>query len=405
MGDVQQAAPVVATLGAASTATRPAVRAVRPMGGIRPMVASDLGHVAEIHRRAHSPDEPASDALTAAYSTYLRHVFLDNPVKVDGIGPLVFEQKGRVVGFIGIVPKQIRVGDKVMTAAVSSQFAVDPESNVGLAGLGLLKALFDGPQDLSIADTALDVSHRLWTRFGGGVSALHSMNWIRPLRPARFAVTTMMEGSTAGRILSPVASTVDRAAYRFQRSRGSGDDALHAEGIDVDGLLTAMESKPFRKTVAASYTAETLAWQLDLAARMDAGRQVDCIACTAGGGGLAGWHIGYLGGDGVYELIDFAAADGHALGLFDHVSAHARRRGATALAGRMQSELVNVLPSGRGILMRRHDWVLVDAKDPEVLEPICRGDMALSRLDGEICLGFSGWHPEVSGKPRIAGPV
>ena len=393
--------------GASVMAAPAAPQPVRSTAGVRPFEAADIEQVAEVHRRAHSPDEPASPALTEAYDRYLRHVFLETPGRDQEMAPLVYAQKGQIVGFLGIVPRPLRYEGEAVLAAVSSQFAIDPAANAGLGGIALLKALLGGPQVLTIADTAVDATHRFFSRFGGRPSLLHSVNWLRPLRPARFAVTSVMgqEGSAAGRLLTPVASTVDLAAHRLRRSRRADDGGtLKVEALGVDELLSALDGPLFEQNLAPRYARETLEWRLDLVARMDANRQVDCIGCYGARGALVGVVVGYLGGDGVYELVTFAAATGQAPAVFDEASAHARRRQATALAGRMQPELVNVLPSGRGLLVRRHDWVMLHG-EAALIEAFVRGDTSLSRLDGEGCLGFTGWHPDVTGEPRIAGPA
>src|SRR5206468_4452737 len=116
--------------------------------------------------------------------------FLENPA-ADGLrSSLVCEEKdGRITGFVGIVPRRVAIGGRYFQAAVSSQFIVEPGSHAGLTSLRLARAFIEGPQDLSIADEANDAAKRLWEGLGGTVALLHSLYWMRPLRPARLALS------------------------------------------------------------------------------------------------------------------------------------------------------------------------------------------------------------------------
>src|SRR5207249_125464 len=60
-----------------------------------------------------------------------------------------------------------------------------------LTALQLVKACFSGPQDLYLADAAIDRSAHLWTKLGGTASLLHSLQWIWALRPARFVLSVL----------------------------------------------------------------------------------------------------------------------------------------------------------------------------------------------------------------------
>ena len=53
-----------------------------------------------------------------------------------------------------MMPRPMWMKGRLIRAAVSSQFIVEPESRFNLAGVQLLKAFLSGPQDLSLADEA-----------------------------------------------------------------------------------------------------------------------------------------------------------------------------------------------------------------------------------------------------------
>jgi hypothetical protein len=116
---------------------------------IRRFVASDIAQVARLHHRVWGGNR----GRFGAYPRYFTRVFLENPAD-DGIpSSLVCEDKdGRIVGFVGIVPRRVTIDGRHFQAAVSSQFIVEPGSQAGVVELRLARAFLEGPQDLSIAD-------------------------------------------------------------------------------------------------------------------------------------------------------------------------------------------------------------------------------------------------------------
>jgi hypothetical protein len=68
---------------------------------------------------------------------------------------------------------------------------VENTKNNAFAGAALLKTFMNGPQELSITDTANSISVALWTKLGGQQLPLESMDWLRVLRPAELALSLL----------------------------------------------------------------------------------------------------------------------------------------------------------------------------------------------------------------------
>src|SRR3989475_11574528 len=120
-----------------------------------------------------------------SYPAYFTRVFLDNPSRDVRLSSLVCEEGGgRIVGFLGVVPRGMSMNGQRLLAAISSQFVVDPAGRAGVVAVRLAKAFLDGPQDLSISDEATDVSRRIWEGLGGTTSLLHRIHLTPPPRPA-----------------------------------------------------------------------------------------------------------------------------------------------------------------------------------------------------------------------------
>src|SRR5205807_8138589 len=123
------------------------------MGGIRPFVDSDIPQVAHLHETVFRPASLVSRHGPDPYRDYFTRVFLENPSRDPSLPSLVYEEDdGRIVGFLGVVPRRMMMNRRALQAAISSQFVVDPNSHTAVAAVQLANTFLDGPQDLSISD-------------------------------------------------------------------------------------------------------------------------------------------------------------------------------------------------------------------------------------------------------------
>src|ERR1700756_671785 len=134
------------------------------MKGVRPCLASDLPDVAALHQRVF---HQASGLSTTALSAYMNEGFFGNPWSDPCIPSLVYEDEGRIVGFLGVVPRKMFLKERPIRVAVSSQLIVDPIAHSSGAAFHLQHRLLSGPQNLSLTDGANDVGHRFWETAGG----------------------------------------------------------------------------------------------------------------------------------------------------------------------------------------------------------------------------------------------
>jgi hypothetical protein len=107
------------------------------------------------------------------------------------------------------------------------------------------------------------------------------------------------------------------------------------------------------------------------------------------GGALAGWHLWFLrpGGPGgrVAEAVQVGATEEAALDVVDHLLADARRRGAVAVAGRLEPALMPALSERLSLFHRGRgpSWLLAHSRDERILRAVHVGDAFLTRLEGE----------------------
>ena len=93
---------------------------------VRPFAAEDIAQVSELHRGMFRDGEHTPE-LERSYRCFFRDVYLENPWYDEGLSSLVCEDgNGKVIGFLGVMPRPIRVNGRSLRAAVSSMFMVAP---------------------------------------------------------------------------------------------------------------------------------------------------------------------------------------------------------------------------------------------------------------------------------------
>jgi hypothetical protein len=353
---------------------------------IRPFAEADIPQVADLHRRVFKLRE---EDAREPYGEYFRSVFVQNPAGPGPLPSLVCEgDGGRIVGFLGLVPRRVAAGGRRYQALVSSQFIVDPAGPVGLVALRLAKAYLEGPQDLSIADEANDVSRRIWEGLGGTTARLFSIHWTRPLRPARLAMSCLRaRRGYAGlaALAGPAARVVDMLAARAPGSHfRQAPPAERAEELCGLAVPEAAELHDAGR-LRVEHDPPAFQWLLDRASRMAAGGRL-LKAVLRNGRGPAGWYVCHLVPGGTAEVLQVVAAPSSIGPVLDHLIYAAWRGGAVALSGRLEPRFMQALSDRYCLFHRRGPWVLFKTSRPELLQAFQSGDAGFSRLDGEWSL-------------------
>src|SRR5436189_3671583 len=190
------------------------------MGTIRQCVTDDVAEVADLWARTFHLREPS---MTGALADYLQEIFFSNPWHADSFLPSLIHQdcRGRITGFLGVVPRQMRFRGQNIQVAVASQLMVDRNEPSAFTALEMLRRLFSGQQDLTFSDGANDLSQKLWEAAGGSVAIPFSLNWTRILRPAGYWAGQCRERKLFMpfvRVSGPIRKTLDAAASRIPGS-------------------------------------------------------------------------------------------------------------------------------------------------------------------------------------------
>lgn len=349
---------------------------------VRALGDADVPTVARLFKTIF---RPGSDVALPVVEAYIRSVFLDGldhdpacPSKVH-VTPA-----GDVTGFIGSLSQPMMLGERRIKAAHACCLMVADPSKDALAGARLLRSFVNDPNDLSFSETASALSRRMWTSVGGNVAPGYSMKWLRLLRPVGTALALSQRRLPLA-VLAPLGAFVDRLAVRgagrswWEVPSANGVTASvidHAEMVDVVQLLAA------RLSLRPAWSAAQLARRLAHAEHMPAFGQLVCSRVTGRKGALLGAYLYYARRNEVAVVLQILVREGAAQDVVSSLIRDAHERGAVALSGRTEPNVLEALLNANCILVPR-GATTVHSRDPAVLAAIARGEAMLTGLAGE----------------------
>jgi hypothetical protein len=353
------------------------------MSRVRPFVPGDIPDVAALRSRSF---EFSTHQDSVSLAAYLADVFFDGPWNDGGSPSLVYlNDEGRIAGFLGVVHRPATFRGERIRIAVCTQFMVDPEHR-GLAGVQLVRRLFEGNHDLSFADVANDTSRTLWERLGGSTAAVNSLTWTQTIRPMRFRITDAHYSIVSRGIawsLRPLFEFIDSARSPWPNPEGLDTVPLTPETM-ADKLPEVLSST----ALLPVYSAESARWLLDqLALKRERGAARG-VAVVDRGGTTIGWYIYLANRRGVGDVVQVVAAEGQHAAVLAALFHDARAQGLTALEGRASFGIVAALDPELARVRREGPWVLAQSRRPEIVDAITSGDALLSRLEGEWWMSF-----------------
>jgi hypothetical protein len=352
------------------------------------MREDDFPSVAELHHRIFSLPGPLTQSLRAAYRRYFREVYFENPWRDPRVGPLVCEEQGRIAGFLGVIPRPMTLDGKPVVAAVTSQFIADPASR-NLAGVRLMKACLEGPQDLTFADESRETARRMWEKLGGKSVLCHSVHWLAALRPAQLTVSTAPRLGPLAAGAAPFAWLVDRVAPHLPRSPYARPKTSGLRGRNLDAAALAALLPANRSALMPTYTAQSLDWVLR---RIESLRSLHgplrAVGLETPEGKPAGCYLYHRKPQGVSRVVFVWAEPDHQDAVLAHLFADAWESGCLALGGPVPPRMLHAVSRLRCMFDDRPKWFLAHSRNPRILEAICGGDDSLSNMEGEWIAHF-----------------
>jgi len=371
---------------------------------VRPFLEADIPQVADLHRRVFHTGDSSSLQLQQAYRSYFAHIYFQNPWRDPAMPSFVYQEPhAEIAGFLGVLPRKMSMNGRTIRAAVSSQFIVDPATRSTLAGLQLLGAFFAGPQDLSIADEANDVSRKLWEAHGGTTALLYSLYWFRLLQPTRFLLSRLSPGlfpSVIKRVFEPLCRIADAISHRVPSSPFRlSDSGVFGEELSRETLLFCLSEFSRDWSLRPDYDDRSLKWLLEVLAQYRAPGSLHRIAVQNADRELIGWYLYLLTPKGLAEVLQIGAKPNAMAAVLGHLVQHSWQQGATALSGRIEPRFMQQFREKKSQFHHRGSWILLHSNQPEVLQAIHSGDAFLTRLEGEWCMRF---HPNWRGPEGVS---
>lgn len=354
------------------------------MSQIRACTHDDIPAVAGLFQKTF---RRADAAAPASLQAYLATLFLDHPAFDAEIPSRVHvADDGRIDGFIGVLPLRMSLRGRPVRVAVAGSLMVDDPQANPLAGARLLRSYVNGPQDLSLSESANPISQAMWMRLGGRPLPTYSMEWLRVLRPAATAVALASHRAAAAILLRPVAAVadglIDAVAGRPLRLADPVPGAVRTAEVDDEALADLLPRFADGYALHPVWDGALLRWILAQAGHKDRYGPLHRRVVYGRGDEPIGCYLYYGRPRDIAFVLQILARPKFVEPVIDDLLRHAADLGCVAVRGRTQPELVDPLLRRRVVMLHRSSTV-VHTRDPEIAAAIGAGDALLVGLVAE----------------------
>ena len=362
------------------------------MEEIRVFSEEHVSDVANLYLKAvRGQSRPAPQHLQA----YFREIYFGNPWVSPEISPLVFMSNGKLIGFLGVIPRTMEFRGRPIRVAAVSPFMVDREQSQGLAGMKLLRHLFNGPQDLSFTDGAANEASTVFTAAGARISRVYSFNWVRLLRPfetARGLFDRVGGGlaklkGVAGLVTAPMDLLLSKVPLGMLQRPKSLYSSRQASAPE---LLECIREARGRESLKPVYTMPSFGWLMSEAGKGPGHKGFRMMTAYSPDGVRCGWFVYYAQpGRAAYVLQVGALRQLQFKDVLLALFQDAWEQGASALKGQAIPQFLTTLTEQYCLFRQPYSCVVGYARDPEIMNAFQCGDASLSRLDAGSWLRFS----------------
>jgi len=354
------------------------------MGKIRPFIKEDIPQVVNLHPRSFEDSNNPS-------STYFEEVFFNNPWFDESIPSLVYEEdNGKITGFLGVIPRRFSFKRRAIQAAIASQLMVDPSIRSTMAGLQLIKTFLAGPQDMSIADLTTFAAREVWKVFKSHTMWLYSMRWKRVLRSSstrrvQSLLRKSKQPAPVVMVSRPFCFMLDAFEERI-RGRRFRPKAPQVSEVEINENTIVAHLPEFfgGQFLRPEYDEQSLKWILKRAAAKKRFGKLQKVGVSNGVGEIIGWYIYQLNLGGNGRVLHIAARQNSVKEVLDSLFYRAWREQASVVSGRLEPFFIPSLVTESNISCHFSETcAMLHARDPELLSVVHRGDVFLTKLEGE----------------------
>src|SRR5580700_2343801 len=273
---------------------------------VRPLSEGDIPEVAALYWNYMRRREGAAPPVLLAF---LRELFFTNPFCDSANPSLVYETNGKVVGFLGVSVRKMSVCGEPIRVMFGGNLVVHPKFRSGLAVARLVNHFLASEYDLSVTDSANEITRRILQRMGYPLVPALNIHWGRPLRPLQYGVHAMFRSkgtvdSSVRFAAKPICSVADGLSARLAISPfRQAESRLHGTPLDVETLLECLVE--FRKgySLWTEYDVDTLQWLLNFMERRPSRGTLRKIVLRNDAQKIVGWYIYYVKPGAVGEVV------------------------------------------------------------------------------------------------------
>ena len=355
------------------------------MERIRAFRREDIPPVLELFRTAFLR---TGKSVPMELDTYFDRVFFESPWYDEELPSFVhLDRSGRIIGFVGVQPRPLLLRGRRIRAAVATKLMAAPSAGEPLAAVRLLSKVFAGPQDLLLSDLSNDAGRRIWEGLGGTTALLYSLQWQRPVRPARHSLSWLHARGVPALViggLRPLGSVADAVVARIAAGRfRDAFPGYTTEDLPLSLLVARFPELSSDRALRPEYDEQSLEWLLRIAQKNEPHRVLRQRLVRDGHGELVGWFLYFLEPGGESEVVQLVAGKGAGDAVFHLLLADAWSCGAVMLTGRLEPNMVREMSVRHSYFRQVGPWMVAHSTQPDILEPIRSGSAFLSRLEGE----------------------
>jgi hypothetical protein len=356
---------------------------------VRPLSEGDIPEVAALYWNYMRRREGAAPPVLLAF---LRELFFTNPFCDSANPSLVYETNGKVVGFLGVSVRKMSVCGEPIRVMFGGNLVVHPKFRSGLAVARLVNHFLASEYDLSVTDSANEITRRILQRMGYPLVPALNIHWGRPLRPLQYGVHAMFRSkgtvdSSVRFAAKPICSVADGLSARLAISPfRQAESRLHGTPLDVETLLECLVE--FRKgySLWTEYDVDTLQWLLNFMERRPSRGTLRKIVLRNDAQKIVGWYIYYVKPGAVGEVVQIGGEPTSTKDVLDHLFHDAWQQGVIGVHGMVDTRRMPDYSDKGCFFTCRGGWTITNPRKPGLLELLERGDAFFSRLDGEWAL-------------------
>jgi GNAT superfamily N-acetyltransferase len=351
---------------------------------IRAATVDDLAAVVHLRGQCFKTSHWQTDEQRV---DYMRRVFFENPWRDARIDPVVCIDNDEIAGFVGIIPRPMRFGDRDISGAVLSQLMVSPQHRRKGIAQALLRTAFDGPQDLTYSDIPEPATERVWVAAGGVSVPMYKFFWEISLRPFALAATHLgmsLPARALRKVSQPIFGLLDRTVA-MRRSPDAG--RYSAQPLTPGEVVRDVPHLVQADLLHCTYTEHSVAWLFEQMQEKWGDENFHAIRICSADGECAGIFV-YVEHERVGHTHLLLSRPSEAGAILDFSLAYAAARGLRAVRGRFQPVMLEAMKhTGMPFSLSGHG-LLTYAREQSLSLSILAGKALFTGLTGEWPMHF-----------------